>query len=106
VKAVILILCMLAVPTAQLRTVARITTCCCPDENHCHCPKPPSGSPDQPSARTCHKQSHDFVAPLAPAFVTPELVAVSAPVRAMTLASAPLRTPHAAPAPRRPDAPS
>lgn len=103
---ILALLCVLAVPTAQLRTFARVTTCCCPDPSHCHCPDHKAAPTDQPSMGACHRQAHDFVAPVLATFVAPDVVAIAAPERAMPLVSAPLRTPHAAPAPRRPDAPS
>jgi hypothetical protein len=56
--------------------------------------------------RACHRSSHDFVAPVLPAFTEPPVIALAPPVRAITLVSAPLRSPHAAPVPARPDAPS
>lgn len=100
------IVCALTVPVAQLRTVARITTCCCPDQTKCHCPdeKPDHGT--SPSMRACHRTSHDFVAPVLPGFMQPAVIALAPSERAVALVSAPLRTPHAAPAPARPDAPS
>jgi hypothetical protein len=105
---IIAILCALAVPTAQLRMVSTITTCCCPDPHHCHCPdhKATPGQHDA-SMRACHRQTHEFVSPLAPVF-TPaaELVALAPPDRALPLVAAPLRSPHAPPALPRPDAPS
>lgn len=100
------IVCAFTVPVAQLRTISRVTTCCCPDPSHCHCPDHKTAPTDQPSMGACHRQSHDFVAPVLPAFVAPEVVAIAPAERAMPPASAPLRTPHVAPAPRRPDAPS
>ena len=100
------LLCVLAVPTAQLRTFARVTTCCCPDPSHCHCPDHKQTPGDEPTMGACHRQSQDFVSPVLPAFVQPEVAMIAPAERAIALAAAPLRTPHAAPAPRRPDAPS
>jgi hypothetical protein len=99
------IVCALTVPVGQLRTMSRITTCCCPDPTHCHCPdhKP---DPKGTSMRACHRQSHDVVASVLPAFTEPPLIALAPPERAITLVSAPLRSPHAPPVPARPDAPS
>ena len=98
--------CALTVPTAQLRTFSRVTTCCCPDPSDCHCPDHKPGTDGEPSMRACHRQSTDFVAPVLPAFTSPQVVAIAPAERAIPLASVPLRTPHAAPALRRPDAPS
>ena len=100
------IVCAFTVPVAQLRTISRVTTCCCPDPSHCHCPDHKQAPGDEPTMRACHRQSHDFVAPVLPAFVAPAVADVPAPDRAIALVPAPLRTPHAAPIPRRPDAPS
>jgi hypothetical protein len=95
----------LAVPISQLRVMSVVTTCCCPDPSHCHCPDHKSGS-KQPSVRACHKSSHDLVSPQLPAFAAPELARAPAPARAVVAIAAPVAAPHDAPTPRRPDAPS
>jgi hypothetical protein len=100
------IVCALTVPVGQLRTISRITTCCCPDPTHCHCPDHEPDPKGNASMRACHRESHDFTAPLLPAFTEPPVIALAPPERAITLVSAPLRTPHAPPVPARPDAPS
>ena len=98
--------CALTVPTAQLRTFARVTTCCCPDPDHCHCPDHKPSPDGQSTMGACHRLSTDFVAPVLPAFTPPGAVAIVRAERAIALVSSPLRTPHPAPALRRPDAPS
>jgi hypothetical protein len=100
------IVCALAVPVTQLRTMSRITTCCCPDPSHCHCPDHEPDQPGTPSMRSCHRTSHDFVAPVLPAFTEPPAIALAPAERAVTLVAAALPAPHAAPIPARPDAPS
>ncbi len=100
------IVCALTVPTAQLRTFSRVTTCCCPDPSHCHCPDHKTGPDGGATMRACHRSSHDFIAPVLPAFTAPEEIVVARAERAIPLATPPLRTPHAAPTLRRPDAPS
>jgi hypothetical protein len=100
------IVCALTVPVAQLRTISRITTCCCPDQEHCHCPDHKPDHSGKPMMRACHRQSTDLVSPAAPAFTEPPVIALAPPDRAIALVAAPLRTPHAPPAPARPDAPS
>jgi hypothetical protein len=85
--------------------MSRITTCCCPDPTHCHCPdhKP---DPNGTSMRACHRQSHDVTASVLPAFTEPPLIALAPPERAIALVRAPLSAPHAPPVSARPDAPS
>lgn len=100
------IVCAFTVPVAQLRTMSRITTCCCPDPSHCHCPDHQGDSSTTPSMRACHRTSHDFVAPVLPGFTDAPVVALVVPERAVTLVATPLPAPHAAPIPARPDAPS
>ncbi|HSN26420.1 MAG TPA: hypothetical protein VLT45_09045 [Kofleriaceae bacterium] len=103
---VVAIVCALTVPATQLRTFSRVTTCCCPDPSHCHCPDHKLGPDGGPAMRACHRQATDFVAPVLPAFTPPEEVVLARAERAIPLAMVPLRTPHPAPALRRPDAPS
>jgi hypothetical protein len=103
VVAIVLAIC---VPISQLHTVATQTECCCPDPDQCKCPdhKPDEGS--QPTMRACHKTQQIFVAPVLPAFVPSAIVAIVRP-EPVALAPAPqLPTPHPAPPPRSPDAPS
>lgn len=104
--AVVALVVALAVPVSQLRTISVVITCCCPDPATCHCPdhKPDRGH--QPSIRACHRTSHEAVAPEAPAFTAPQLALVAAPVRIAPAVFAMPSTPHAAPSPARPDAPS
>jgi hypothetical protein len=102
---VVAIVCALSVPISQLPTIATVTTCCCPDPHYCHCPDHKPGQHDA-SMRPCHRQSHDFISPVLPVFTAPAVVALVRPERAIALVAAPLRTPHASPALRRPDAPS
>lgn len=103
VVAIVLAIC---VPVSQLPTVAAQTECCCPDPDQCKCPdhKPDEGT--QPTMRACHKTQLDFVAPVAPAFVAPEIELAAAPQVAAIEPVFSLHVPHPAPAPRRPDAPS
>lgn len=100
------IVCALTVPVGQLRTMSRITTCCCPDPSHCHCPDHKADHSGKQQMRACHRSSHDFVAPVLPDFTQPSLIALAPPERASALVAVPLRAPHAAPAAARPDAPS
>lgn len=103
VVAIVLAIC---VPVSQLHTVATQTECCCPDPDQCKCPDHKPDESTQPTMRACHKTQQQFVAPVLPAFVAPEVqvAIVREPVAfepAFTYAA-----PHPAPAPRRPDAPS
>lgn len=102
----VVMLCVLAVPVTQLRTVSTVITCCCPDPSHCHCPDHKPDHSGQPAMRACHRQVHEFVSPVLPAFEGPPVIAVARPEQAIEIVAAPLRSPHAAPTLRRPDAPS
>lgn len=96
----------LAVPVSQLRTVAILKTCCCPDPDHCHCPDHKTDTSSQPSMRACHNSERAIVAPEAPAFQPPMIALASAPVVTAFTIEASIPAPHRAPAPIRPDAPS
>ena len=96
----------LAVPVSQLRTRYVVTTCCCPDPSHCHCPDHKGDHSKLPSMRACHKESHELVAPQLPTFDAPVIAIVRGPDRVAIAIAAPIAAPHASPAPRRPDAPS
>lgn len=96
----------ITVPVSQLRTVGNFVECCCPDPDNCKCPdhKPDRGT--QPAMQACHKKSQDFVAPVLPAFIAPAIDVASAPEQVAIAVEYPLSSPHTAPPPRRPDAPS
>ncbi len=97
----------LAVPVSQLTTVQTITEkCCCPDPAHCKCPSHKPDPTQDPQFKDCHKTSHDVVAPQLPAFAQPEIAFVAPSVQLLAFAPAPYVAAHAAPDPRRPDAPS
>ena len=66
----------LAVPISQLRTVAVIKSCCCPDPTNCHCPDHKTDPSQHPEMRACHNTQHTVVAPQAPAFAAPDLAVV------------------------------
>jgi len=103
VVAIVLAIC---VPVSQLRTFSTKVECCCPDQSHCKCPHEKPGKSGQPSMRACHKTQQDFEAPLAPSFVTPASAIALAPRAVDHDPFFVLPDPHAAPSPRRPDAPS
>lgn len=97
----------LAVPVSQLATVQTITEkCCCPDPAHCKCPSHKPGPAQDPQLKDCHKTSHDVVAPQLPAFAQPEIAFVTPSVQFVAFAATAYVAAHAAPDPRRPDAPS
>jgi hypothetical protein len=103
---VVAIVVALAVPVSQLRTMAVVKTCCCPDPTHCHCPDHKADSSPQPSMRACHNTERVIVSPELPAFRAPVIAiaaAAAVPVRAPAHA---IPAPHPAPPPTRPDAPS
>ncbi len=102
VVAVVLALC---VPLAGLQTARVVPDCCCPDPDKCKCPDH-QPMPEQPSMRACHKNVPDAVENQLTAFVPPNLPSASEPTRVVSLAPYALTSPHPAPAPRRPDAPS
>lgn len=100
------ILVALAVPVSQLRTVSVIQACCCPEPTNCHCPDhKDSGSP-APAMSACHKTERTVVSPQAPVFDPPHVVATEIHVIAVACIAPGLSSPHFAPAPRRPAAPS
>jgi hypothetical protein len=103
---VVAIVVALAVPVSQLRTIAIIKTCCCPDPAHCHCPDHKADSSSQPSIRECHNSERMIVAPELPAFHAPVLAVADAPVVVDVAPSHVLPAPHPAPPPARPAAPS
>lgn len=96
----------LTVPVSQLSTVAVVESCCCPDPGHCHCPHDKPDRSTQQSMRACHKQVQLNVAPTLPAFVPAAMVDAPAIVAVVDVTHEMLPAPHAAPAPKRPDAPS
>ena len=103
---VVAIVTALALPVSQLRTRYVTTTCCCPDPSHCHCPDHKPGDSGVPAMRACHKEAHEIVSPVPPAIDVPEVAVAPAEPRVTVAIASPIPAPHAAPAPRRPDAPS
>ncbi len=107
VTALVALVVALAVPVSQLTTVQTVTEkCCCPDPAHCKCPSHKPGPTQDPQLKDCHKTSHDVVAPMLPAFAQPELALAAPSVQIIALAHVPYVAAHAAPDPRRPEAPS
>jgi len=104
--AVVAIVVALAVPVSQLRTVAIIKTCCCPDPDHCHCPDHKADTSSQPSMRACHNSERAIVAPEAPVFHAPMIALALTPAVTTLAIDSSIPAPHRAPAPTRPDAPS
>lgn len=95
----------LAVPVASLRLVTSVATrCCCPDPDRCHCPH--DQSPDGTTMGNCHGSSSDSVTPEMPAFESPIVAVVEAPAAIVSSPVFEIPTPHVAPPPARPDAPS
>jgi hypothetical protein len=103
---VVAVIVALAVPVSQLRTIAIIKTCCCPDPTHCHCPDHKADAPAQPSMRACHNTERVVVAPELPAFRAPPVAVAVVPVIALVALDHSIPAPHPAPPPTRPDAPS
>ncbi len=96
----------LAVPVSQLRTFHVDAKCCCPDPDNCHCPTDKKHDGRGASLDVCHHSDSVVVAPQAPSFAPAAVVAVSEPPRALVAIELAIESPHASPAPRRPDAPS
>lgn len=103
IVAVVLAIC---VPFASLVTDSDRIECCCPDPDKCNCPDHDPAHVDQTSMRACHKSTPDAVTAQLAAYVPPAVPVAAAPEQAMPLAPHVLRTPHPAPPPPRPDAPS
>lgn len=95
----------LALPAGQLRFVMVDRACCCPDVDHCKCPHDQDSSPDA-KIKACHATQEVFVAGGLAAFATPPRVAAIDPIRVTVRTDFVTIEPHAAPPPRRPDAPS
>jgi len=103
---VVAIVVALAVPVSQLRTIAIVKTCCCPDPAHCHCPDHKVDTSGQPSIRACHSTEREIVGPQLPLFSAPVITVALVPAIAVTAPHHAIPSPHPAPPPTRPDAPS
>ena len=95
-----------ALPVSQLRTIAFVHSCCCPDPDNCHCPPEKPEHSGQPALRACHNTSHAIVAPTTPAFSAPAVAIADAPLIIVRPLAHALPAPHDEPPPARPDAPS
>jgi hypothetical protein len=95
-----------AVPVSQLRTVAIVKSCCCPDPSDCHCPDHATKPPSSPAMRACHNTEQVIVAPQLPAFHAPVMAMAPVSVAVTVAFDQPIPSPHPAPPPARPDAPS
>jgi hypothetical protein len=93
------------VPVSQLRTVAVITTCCCPDPDNCHCPDHRTEHGSQPTMQQCHKSADSFESVTAPTVAIVARVEL-VPVRAAIALHHALPAPHASPILERPRGPS
>jgi hypothetical protein len=94
------------VPASQLRTMSRVTTCCCPDPAKCHCPDHRPDHSKRPMLRGCHREAHEYVSTDGPPAVAVAHV-IAAPIAAGWPIAPPDPTrPRDAPLPARPDAPS
>ncbi len=103
---VVAIVVALAMPVSQLRTIAIIKSCCCPDPSHCHCPDHKADSSPQPSMRACHNTERTIVAPQLPACAEPVVTVAMAPAVVIIAHDRPVPAPHQAPPPICPAAPS
>jgi hypothetical protein len=103
---VVAILVALAMPVSQLRTVAFIKSCCCPDPSNCRCPDHKADPTPQPSMRACHSTERAVVAPQLTVFRAPAVEIASVLPAPMIAPAAPIPAPHPAPPLPRPDAPS
>jgi hypothetical protein len=105
VTVLLAILLALGVPFAQLHTVNDRVTCCCPSPDQCKCPDHDTDE-SGPMMKACHKQAPDMVRAQLAHFVAPTPITVIAPAPLVERVAHRLPSPHAPPAPRRPDAPS
>lgn len=97
---------LVALPVSQLRLVAIVIECCCPDPERCHCPP---GSPDSGSApqiKPCHQSAESYESASAPGVTPVARIAILAPARVEAPLHHQLPTPHAPPIPDRPRGPS
>lgn len=104
--AVVAVVLALAVPVSQLRTFRIVTTCCCPNPAHCHCPPDKPDHSSVPEMRTCHKSSVELVSPQAPGFTPAEVALAAAAPRVAIVRIAAPAAPGPAPAPDEPYGPS
>ena len=102
----IALVCSVLVPLSQVRTVAVVTTCCCPDPAHCHCPDEKPDHSGKPQMRACHRSTDLTFGPEAPELVPPAGVALAPVAQRATHVVAVLSLPHDAPPVARPEAPS
>ena len=97
---------IIALPVGQLRLSHAEKSCCCPDPAKCKCPDHRSDPSKGTSIERCHKTPQHLAGSSIPAFTAPVAIAVMPAVRIADVSHVSLSEPHAAPAPRRPDAPS
>ncbi len=103
---VVALIVALAVPVSQLRTIAVVQTCCCPDPAKCHCPDHQPDHSKLQSIRACHKDVQ-ITAPAPAPVAPPAVVAIElAPIRFVGVVEHALQSPHIPPDVDRPDGPS
>ena len=100
---ILAILLALGVPFASLHTTPDLATCCCPSPEVCACDD--HDAPGQSTMKSCRSDGPDAVQPALAAFVAPRTITLVPPARMLVSVEHPLSSPHAPPAPRRPDAP-
>ena len=97
---------LLALPIAQLRTVAEKVACCCSDASHCHCPDHEAPASDHDSMRACHKTAEVLASPTVSDFTPPVIAMAIAPAPVASAIAHVLPDPHEPPSLERPRGPS
>lgn len=100
------ILVAFALPLGGVQTQRVELHCCCPSLARCKCPTHDARPATQTTMEKCHRTIESFSTAPIPAFVPPRFAMVDVAVIRLAVVHVPLADPHAAPPPRRPDAPS
>lgn len=94
-----------ALPLGGVRTQVVDVRCCCPSPERCKCPDHEE-APLAPAMQACHRTLETYTTPAIPAFVAPIEARLDRAAVAVAVTHVAPPPPHAAPVPRRPDAPS
>lgn len=103
--AVVAIVVALAVPVSQLRLLAVVASCCCPDPDNCHCPDHTPDHGDQAKLKQCHR-SADTIESAAASSVALVVRSELVPQRTAAVVHHVIVAPHTSPFVERPRGPS
>lgn len=105
-RILVILVAIAALPVSQLRTIAQVVTCCCPDASRCHCPDHQPNHSGTAKLEKCHKSSHTIESAAPDNVVPPPPPSVGEPPRIALGFAHDLPSAHAPPAPARPPGPS